>query len=232
MSRLRRSMVAFLAVLLLAGLVRAMPAGAEQAREGGASRVTGGSRAAPASMWQGWQSFDVPVDPFLRDVVADYAELDEDPEVRKAAQAALDAFTTAALEAFMATGIDEAKTRAKDRKAGVARQHRKQIEAMAGTGGAIFNAEVVRVLAGTDGDRADFLAYGAQIARQRDEQAQLNAEARLKQLRDRVRLLVATGGLELRKAAQAALDAGDAAIADFFAKGGYEAAVNRDVQAR
>lgn len=226
MSRLRRSVVAFLAVLLLAGLVRSVPAAAERAP------ASGPARAAPASVWQGWQSIGVPVDPFLRDVVADYAELDEDHEVREAAQAALDAFSTESLEAFMATGIDQAKARASTRKAGVARQHREQIEAMAGTGGAIFNAEVVRVLAGTDGDRADFLAFGAEIARKRDEQTQLNAEARAKQLRDRVRLLVATGGLELRKAAQAALDAGDAAIAAFFATGGYEAAVDRDVQAR
>ena len=42
---------------------------------------------------------------------------------------------------------------------------------MRGTGGQYFNAEVERVLAGTANDRTLFLAYGKDIARQRDVDA-------------------------------------------------------------
>lgn len=106
-------------------------------------------------------------DPRLRQIVADNAELAEDFEVRDPATAALAGDRTAIM-AFLDTGLNQAKALAAARKQEQARRDRAEIEPLAGTGGPYFNVEVARVLAGTDSDRAAFLAYGKGIAQQRD----------------------------------------------------------------
>jgi hypothetical protein len=78
-----------------------------------------------------------------------------------------------------------------------------------------------------------FLAYGADVARQRDEKTAKDDADRRKQLRDRVAMVAgaAPEGSQVRLAAQAALAADDAAIDTFF-KTGYAAAAAKDAAAR
>ncbi|MBP2328138.1 hypothetical protein JOF56_008523 [Kibdelosporangium banguiense] len=186
----------------------------------------------PYKPWDGDAGVpDLVGDKVTRQVVFDNAELAEDPEVRDAAKAALDEGTVQALRKFLETGLDQAKARAAARKAETARQNRIAIQAMAGTGGPIFNAEVQRVLAGTDGDRADFLAYGKDVARVRDQQVAEGNQARADQLRARVTALVGSAGPNVKQAAQNALNAGDAAIAEFL-RTGYLEAARKDAEAR
>jgi hypothetical protein len=186
----------------------------------------------PYKPWDGDAGVpDLVGDKVTRQIVSDNAELAEDPEVRDAAKAALDEGTIEALRKFLETGLDQAHARAAARKAETARQNRIAIQAMAGTGGPIFNAEVQRVLAGTDGDRADFLAYGKDVARVRDEQVAEGNRVRTDQLRARVTALVGSAGPNVKQAAQNALNAGDAAIAEFL-RTGYLEAARRDAEAR
>jgi hypothetical protein len=169
-------------------------------------------------------------DPRLRQLVADNAELAEDIEVRDAAKAALAGGRTAIM-AFLNSGLTVAKQRAADRKAETARQNRAAIEPLRGTGGPYLRAEVDRVLAGTDLDRVQFLAYGRTIAEQRDAATTQSARERANENRARVQMLLGVAGPEVKKAAQDALTAGDAAIEQFLATGYLEAA-KRDADER
>ncbi|MFJ9617993.1 polymorphic toxin-type HINT domain-containing protein [Streptomyces noursei] len=169
-----------------------------------------------------------------RQLVQDFAEFDEEEEVREAAQKALDSDDPNAIKEFLEHGEADARQRAKDKKNGTDAENRKKIEAMRGTGGPTFNAEVERVLGpkATAKDREDFLAFGAEIARQKDQKDEKNAKERAAELRKRVELLAGAGGPEVKKAAQAALDAGtDKAIEEFLEKG-YQVAAKKDADAR
>ena len=181
--------------------------------------------------WDGTTGLGEAIDPFFRGLVADIAQLSEEPEVREAAAAALAANTDQAILDFLDVGEPEAQARAKARRDATARQNRTAVERLAGTGGPIFNAEVTRVLAGSDYDRAAFLAYGKDIAADRDAKTTASAQARAADLRARVQILTGAGGPEVQRAAQAALTAGDAAIAAFL-NGGYLEAAKRDADAR
>ncbi|MEU4157708.1 polymorphic toxin-type HINT domain-containing protein [Actinoplanes sp. NPDC026670] len=107
------------------------------------------------------------------------------------------------------------------------------IKSLRGTGGPYFNAEVERVLAGTDSDRAAFLAYGAAIARDRDKKTSDDAVERAATLRERVRLIAAMAPAEsnVRRAAEAAFAGDDAAI-NAFLNGGYLTAARADAAER
>ncbi|MFC5099314.1 ALF repeat-containing protein [Kibdelosporangium philippinense] len=129
-----------------------------------------------------------------------------------------------AIMAFLNTGLKQAQQKAADRKARVAAENRAAIEPLRGTGGPYLRAEVDRVLAGTDLDRLQFLAYGKAIAEQRDAAAVQSAQQRADESRARVQLVLGAGGPEVKRAAQAALDAGDTAIEQFLATGYLEAA--------
>ncbi|WP_020670367.1 ALF repeat-containing protein [Amycolatopsis nigrescens] len=191
-------------------------------------------RPIPDSGYQEWDGItgmpDITGDPRLRAWVADFVELDPEPEVREAAAEALRG-DDAAIMAFISVGVHEARARAAARKQEADRLNRVAIEPMAGTGGPIFNAEVTRVLAGEPGDRADFLAYGKDVARQRDEQTRQFEQQRLEQNRARVTMLADVAGAEVRKGARTALETGDSAIAEFL-RTGYQAAAKRDADAR
>lgn len=166
------------------------------------------------------QSDDAPgIDPRLRQIVVDNAELAEDVEVRDAAAAALADGSDAAIMEFLDHGMADAQARAAARKAAEDAQNRATIQALAGTGGPYFNAEVVRVLAGTPSDRAQFLAYGADIARKRDADAAKAAAELAQHNRALAGLYVAQGGPEVKRTGQIALNTGDAAIAEWLKTG-------------
>ncbi len=193
-----------------------------------------GGRPIPHTEYPGWDGetgMGEPLDPRLWKLVSDIAQLSEEPEVRAAAQAALDAGTEDAIWEFLDTGEVEAQQRAQARRDETARVNREAVLDLRGTGGPIFNAEVERVLAGSDADRAAFLDYGRGIAAERDERTRRNTQARAEELRARVTALSGSAGPEVKLAAQQALAAGDAAIAAFF-NGGYVAAAQRDAAAR
>ncbi|MET9865718.1 hypothetical protein ABZZ16_05815, partial [Streptomyces sp. NPDC006386] len=167
-----------------------------------------------------------------RQLVEDFAEFDEEEEVREAARKALESTDPNAIRDFLERGEAEARQRAKDKRDAADVANRKQIEALRGTGGPFFNAEVERVLKGTARDRADFLAFGAEIARQRDKATEQNDKERAAENRKRVEMLVAVGGPEVKRAAQAALATGDdKVIADFLEKG-YLVAAQKDADDR
>ncbi|CAM4157795.1 ALF repeat-containing protein [Kibdelosporangium persicum] len=234
MRLIRRALAASLTVAVFAGLASppdvAVAAPAMTATAAVAETPARPMPADPYKEWDGKTGVPDTGDPRLRQLVADNAELAEDVEVRDAARAALEGGRTAIM-AFLNTGLREAQKRAADRKAEVARQNRAAIEPLRGTGGAYLRAEVDRVLAGTDLDRAQFLAYGKAIAEQRDAAATQSVQQRAVENRARVQMLVGVGGPEVKRAAQTALDAGDAAVEQFLASGYLEAA-GKDAEAR
>jgi hypothetical protein len=172
----------------------------------------------PYREWDGQAGVPDTGDPRLRQLVADNAELAEDVEVRDAAKDAL-AAGRPGIMAFLNGGLTVAKKKADDRKAEEARRNRAAIEPLRGTGGPYLRAEVDRVLAGTDLDRLQFLTYGKAIAEQRDAASLQSTQDRANENRARVQMLVGVAGPEVKRAAQVALDAGDAAIEQFLATG-------------
>lgn len=220
-----RVFVAFLTLVVFAGLIQ--PAAAVSQVP---ARQTAEAAEDPYAGWDGVSGVNFPADPRLRQLVADIAELDADVEVREAAAAALTG-GDAQITVFLDTGQPAARARATERKQEKARQDHAAIEPLRGTGGQYFNTEVERVLQGTDNDRADFLAFGKAIAQQRDAQVTQDARTRAEQNRARVLMLTGAAGPEAKKSAQVALDAGDAAIAEFL-KTGYLVAAKADADAR
>jgi UDP-2,3-diacylglucosamine pyrophosphatase LpxH len=234
--------LASLAASLVAGVIAVPPASAAPVR---GSALTTAERTAvkralkamPAipplitEQWDGKTGVIDTGDPRLRQLVADIAELSEDVELREAATAALAGNADGVMQ-FLATGEGAARAKAAARKKEQAAKDKAEIQNMVATGDHL-KAEIKRVLAGTDHDRAAFLAYGARIARQRDEKVAKDDEERKQQLRARVTMIVAAApaGSQVRLEAQAALDGGDSAIATFWATG-YTAAAKKDAVAR
>ncbi|MFE0098680.1 hypothetical protein ACFWZO_32385, partial [Streptomyces sp. NPDC059015] len=167
-----------------------------------------------------------------RQLVEDFAEFDQEEEVREAARKALESTDPDAIRVFLERGEAEARQRAKDKRAGVDTANRRQIEGLRGTGGPFFNAEVERVLKGTAQDRADFLAFGAGIAKQRDEADKQNAAKRAEENRKRVEMLASVGGPAVRRGALAALESKDAAVIAEFLEKGYLVAARQDADDR
>ncbi|MEU9417889.1 hypothetical protein AB0D82_21285, partial [Streptomyces sp. NPDC048272] len=167
-----------------------------------------------------------------RQLVEDFAEFDEEEEVRDAAKKALASTDPNAIRDFLQRGEAEARQRAKDKRAGADVENRRRIETLRGTGGSFFNAEVERVLKGTPQDRADFLAFGAEIAKQRDEAEKQNAAKRAEENRKRVQMLASVGGPAVKRAAQAALDSKNDTVIEEFLEKGYQAAARQDADDR
>ncbi|ROP33527.1 pretoxin HINT domain-containing protein [Couchioplanes caeruleus] len=182
--------------------------------------------------WNGQTGVDLVAERW-RKAVGDVAALAPEPEVRDAANAALASADPQAIQKFATVEKRQLETQIAARKKQVAADNLVKIKAMAGTGGASFNAEVQRVLAGTDGDREAFLAYGADIARAQDEKVAANAKERATQLRERLRTFAATAPAEsqLRAVAEQALAGDDAAVAAFW-NTGYPAAAKADAEER
>ncbi|WP_166661206.1 hypothetical protein [Paractinoplanes brasiliensis] len=168
-----------------------------------------------------------------RKAVADVAEFTAEPEIRDAALAALATGDPAVILKFATVDKPALEKQVAARKKQEAADNLAAIRALAGTGGAYFNAEVQRVLAGTDSDRAAFLAYGADVARDRDAQVARNAAERAAALRERVRIVAAAAPAEsnVKRAAEAALSGDDAAVSAFL-NGGYLTAARADAAER
>ncbi|MBM2614910.1 hypothetical protein JIG36_04975 [Actinoplanes sp. LDG1-06] len=182
--------------------------------------------------WNGTTGIDATAERW-RKAVADVAELSPEPEVRAAALAALSTGDPAAIFRFANVEKRQLEAAIDARKRQQAADNLVTIRAMAGTGGTHFNAEVQRVLAGTDTDRELFLAYGADVARQRDEKLAADARERAAQLRERLRVFAAAAPAEshVKAAAEQALAGDDAAIAAFW-NTGYLAAAKADAAER
>jgi len=184
------------------------------------------------SSWNGSTGVDLVAERW-RAAVADVAQLSPEPQVRDAALAALATGDPAVIQKFATVDKRALETQVAAAKRKTAADNLAKIKAMAGTGGPAFNAEVQRVLAGTDGDREAFLAYGADVARSRDEKAAAGVRERAAQLRERLRVFAAAAPAEsqLKAAAEQALAGDDAAVAAFW-ETGYLAAAKADAQAR
>ncbi|MGK5678847.1 polymorphic toxin-type HINT domain-containing protein [Actinoplanes sp. URMC 104] len=182
--------------------------------------------------WNGSTGVDVVAERW-RKAVTDLAELTPEPEIRDAAYAALASADPAAIQKFATVDKPALDKQVAARKKQEAADNLAKVKAMKGTGGTYFNAEVDRVLAGTDSDRVAFLAYGADVARERDAQVTRTAQERAATLRERVRLVAAAAPAEsnVRRAAEAALAGDDAAIAAFLATG-YLTAAKADAAER
>ncbi|MBU2663828.1 hypothetical protein KOI35_09940 [Actinoplanes bogorensis] len=182
--------------------------------------------------WNGTTGVDATAERW-RKAVADVAELSPEPEVRVAALAALSTGDPVAIQRFATVEKRQLETEIAARRKQQAADNLVTIRAMAGTGGDYFNAEVTRVLAGTDTDRELFLAYGADVARQRDEKVAADARERATQLRERVRVLAAAAPAEshVKVAAEQALAGDDAAVAAFW-NSGYLTAAKADAAER
>jgi hypothetical protein len=197
----------------------------------GVPSFTPGAFTPAEPQWDGASGVQDIGDPRLRLLVADIADLAEEPERRTAAAAALTAGTAAAIEQYLFVGDDQAMAVADARKKQTAKDNKAAVTKMAGTGGTYFNKAVQDALKGTDADRAAFLAYGAAVARTRDEKVTADAAARAEQLRARVQMLAGLADSEVSRAAKVALTGGDTAIAAFI-DGGYLTAATKDAQQR
>ncbi|MDY7087991.1 MAG: ALF repeat-containing protein, partial [Actinomycetota bacterium] len=227
--QVRAAVMSSLAALVVGTILHAPPASA--AEPAPAPAATEGSPAPVpvpplvTETWNGTTGISA-TDERWRKAVADVAEFTTEPEVRDAALAALATGDPAKILKFVTVDKPALDKQIAARKKQEAADNLAAITAMKGTGGAYFNAEVDRVLAGTDVDRALFLAYGAGIARDRDAKVAANAAERAATLRERVRLVAAAAPAEsnVKQAATAALSGDDAAINAFLTSGYLEAA--------
>jgi hypothetical protein len=167
--------------------------------------------------------------------ITDTAELTQEPEIRDAAYKVLATGDAAAIRRFAMVEMPVLDQQVRDRKAREAAERLAKVKTMVGTGvpNGYFNAEVQRVLASTDYEREMFLAYGADIARTRDEQAAEETRNRAAQLRERLRLFAAAAPADSRVkiVADQALAGDDAAVSAFFTTG-YAVAARADAEAR
>ncbi|WP_317790446.1 polymorphic toxin-type HINT domain-containing protein [Actinoplanes sichuanensis] len=182
--------------------------------------------------WNGTTGVDTMAERW-RKAVADVAEFTAEPEVRDAALAALVTADPVVIQKFATVDKPALDKQVAARKKQEAADDLAKIKALKGTGGPYFNAEVERVLAGSDSDRAAFLAYGAAIARDRDKKTGDDAAERAATLRERVRLIAAMAPAEsnVKRAAEAAF-AGDDNAVNAFLDGGYLTAARADAAER
>ncbi|HEX8626755.1 MAG TPA: hypothetical protein VF755_01105 [Catenuloplanes sp.] len=239
--RVRELLAASLAVFVLGAGVYAPPASASPARSVLAAPgddQPGSTVKVPVppvvtEPWNGQTGMAVTIDERWRKAVADVAEFAEEVELRDAALAALAAGDPAAIKRFAMVEKRQLETQILARQRQTAADNLAKVKALQGTGGPMFNAEATRVLTGTDYDREAFLAYGADIARERDGQAGKADQERAAQLRERLKILAAAAAPEsqVKQAADQALAGDDAAVAAFF-DAGYLVAANADAAAR
>ncbi|MEU4564120.1 polymorphic toxin-type HINT domain-containing protein [Actinoplanes sp. NPDC023936] len=167
--------------------------------------------------------------------VTDLAELTEEPEVRDAALKILATGDAAAIRRWALNDMPVIEEQVRERKRLEAADRLAKVKALVGTGvpGGYFDTEVRRVYAGTDEDRWAFLAYGADIARARDEKKVGDERERAAALRERLRVFAAAApaGTQVKTAAEQALAGDDKAVSAFFATG-YAAAAKADAAAR
>ncbi|MEU4692275.1 polymorphic toxin-type HINT domain-containing protein [Actinoplanes sp. NPDC023714] len=219
-----------------AGL-HAPPAMAAPSQEPAAAEDTGAPIPVPPLVTEEWNGSTGVVTSNERWVksISDLAELTEEPEVRDAALKILATGDAAAIRQWALTQMPVISKQVSDRKAKEATERLAKVKSLLGTGvaGGYFNAEAERVYRGSDYDRVTFLAYGADIARARDQAKIDDARERAAQLRERLRVFAAAApeGSQVRAAAERALSGDDAAVEAYF-KTGYAVAAQADAQAR
>ncbi|MEV6602995.1 hypothetical protein [Kutzneria sp. NPDC051319] len=168
-------------------------------------------------------------DEFNRQLVEDIARLASEPEVRQAAQEALDSHDPAKIIWFLDHGEAEAKARAAERKRAEAAHNRELVQGWAQTGGPKVRAAAQAALAsGDDQALADFVLYGHDIAEKQDQQDVADAKAEQERITGRVRDMVAHGGPQVKVEGTAALASGDYTRIKAFYLTGYADANQRD----
>lgn len=215
---LGRAAVAF---SLLTGLVAVAPAPAvADVRAGATSRVLAALVAAAPD----WDDDEYA---WYQQTLIDIARYDTEPEVRTAAQAALDLGTKAAVKAFVDTGWAAARAKATQRKS----KNRKQVQDWARTGGAKVKEYANRALVGGDYAIGEFVAWGREVADLLDRPV-ADTQAERDRIRGRVEQMVAFGGPAVSAEGMAALGSGDPAAIDAFYRTGYAAAARSDFDNR
>jgi hypothetical protein len=166
---------------------------------------------------------------FNRQLVADIAAHADEPEVRQAAQEALDSHDPAKIIYFLDHGEAEAKARAAERKRAEAAHNRELVQGWAQTGGPKVRAAAQAALnAGDDQSLADFVLYGHEIAEKQDQQDAADAKAEQDRIIGRVKDMVARGGPQVKVEGTAALATNDYDRIKAFYLTGYADANKRD----
>ena len=168
-------------------------------------------------------------DEFNRQLVEDIAAHATEPEVRQAAQEALDSHDPAKIIYFLDHGEAEAKARAVERKRAEAAHNRELVQGWAQTGGPKVRAAAQAALsAGDDQTLADFVQYGHEIAEKQDQQDAADAKAEQDRITGRVKDMVANGGPQVKVEGAAVLATGDYDRVKAFYLTGYADANKRD----
>lgn len=168
-------------------------------------------------------------DEFNRQLVEDIAAHATEPEVRQAAQEALDSHDPAKITYFLDHGEAEAKARAAERKRREAAHNRELVQGWAQTGGPKVRAAARAALdSGDDQTIADFVQYGHEIAEKQDQQDAADAKAEQDRIIGRVRDMVANGGPQVKVEGAAALATDDYDRIKAFYLTGYADANKRD----
>ncbi|MEV6241257.1 hypothetical protein [Lentzea sp. NPDC051838] len=168
-------------------------------------------------------------DAFNRELVQEIARTDPDPEVREAAQAALDTNDPARVLWFLDHGYTEAKAKAAERKRAEAARNRELVTEWARSGTPHVKAGAQAALDSNDDRRiADFVAYGKEIAEQQDRKDAEDEAAKRKRITDRVRDMIAAGGPQVKLEGEPILAGGDFARIEEFYLTGYAEANRRD----
>jgi hypothetical protein len=210
---------AALALSLLTGLIAVTPAPAPAAPRADLVRALALANAAPD-----WDEDDYE---WYRQSLVDIAQGDSEPEVRAAAQAALDAGTVAAVRAFVDTGAAAARLLAAQRKA----KDRKQVQAWAKTGGPKVKEWANEALADGDYAISEFVAWGHEVADLLDHPV-VDTKAEQDRIRGRVEMMISFGGPTVVAEGSAALGTGDPVVIAAFYRSGYSVANQTDFDNR
>jgi len=168
-------------------------------------------------------------DEFNRQLVEDIAQHASEPEVREAAQAALDSHDPAKIIYFLDHGEAEAKAKAAERKRAEAAHNRELVQGWARTGGPKVRAAAQAALDSDDDQKiADFVLYGHEIAETQDKQDAADAKAEQERITGRVQDMVAHGGPQVQVEGAAVLSTGDYDRIKAFYLTGYADANKRD----
>ncbi|MFI9384638.1 hypothetical protein [Kutzneria sp. NPDC052558] len=168
-------------------------------------------------------------DEFNRQLVEDIAAHASEPEVRQAAQEALDSHDPAKILYFLDHGEAEAKAKAAERKRAEAAHNRELVQGWAQTGGPKVRAGAQAALdSGDDQKIADFVQYGHEIAEKQDQQDEVDAQAERERVIGRVKDMVAHGGPQVQVEGAAVLSTNDYDRIRAFYLTGYADANKRD----
>ncbi|BCY10433.1 Hint domain-containing protein [Actinoplanes sp. L3-i22] len=178
---------------------------------------------------------DGPIDDDTLDrmLCQDLADYDEDPEVRAAAQAALDTNDPATIRAFLDDGLPVYRKAAAEIKKIKVVEDRALVQKWADTGTPIVRQKAAAALATNNATKiADFIAIGKAAADAADAQDVLNAAQQAQLILGRVTQLVAAGGPQVQAQGQLALDSEDPAVIAEFYNHGYAIASQQDADSQ